>query len=281
MNTYCEAEGGSTPHRVARECVVAVCFSQGKKSVELFSLGAVDCTLLSSETRKNIAGMDEASPLRYSPRAYGASALAGPRSVFGDSYASARSAGSGVSAKSSNARLFAQRDKSMSDDMHDSVREMSWNSSLHIVSRQAPWNSAGTGIQVPWHTQTSCACQHLSKPPHPPPSSSPTRFVLAFRISSADDRLNWDLEQHPPWIAKAPGTHASTFARNLMYSGVPPIDLHSQSRSRPFTADWDSRFPVANTLSGDPVINGHRKGLVNRRGTCVGNLSPSRPWLAR
>ena len=93
----------------------------------------------------------------------------------------------------------------------------------------------------------------------------------------ADDRLNWNLEPHPSWIAKAPGTHASTFERNLMYDGPfgpPPF-------SRPFTADWDSRFLVANTLSNDPVVNGHRKGLVNRRGTPVGNLSPTRNMVNR
>ena len=84
----------------------------------------------------------------------------------------------------------------------------------------------------------------------------------------ADDRLTWDLEHHPPWNAKAPGTHTSTFERNLMYSGVPPIDAnakHQRSSARPFTADWDSRFLVANVLSRDPVINGHRKLSPARR----------------
>lgn len=93
----------------------------------------------------------------------------------------------------------------------------------------------------------------------------------------ADDRLNWNLEAKPSWIAKAPGTYSSTFERNLMYEppvGPPPM-------RRPFTPDWDARFLVANSLSNDPVINGHRKGLVNRRGTPCGNLSPSRPWVQR
>ena len=46
-------------------------------------------------------------------------------------------------------------------------------------------------------------------------------------------------------------------------------------RACAFTASWDARFLVANSLSNDPVINGHRKGLVNRRGTPCGNLSPA------
>ena len=48
-------------------------------------------------------------------------------------------------------------------------------------------------------------------------------------------------------------------------------------RPQPFSAPgWDARFPVANSLSRDPVVNGSRRGLSNRRGTTIGNLSPSR-----
>ena len=92
-----------------------------------------------------------------------------------------------------------------------------------------------------------------------------------------DDRLNINLEQHPSWIAKSPGTYVSTFERNLTFDpplGPPPL-------RRPFTPNWDARFPVANSLSNDPVVNGRRKGLSNRRGTPIGNLSPSRPWTQR
>ena len=101
----------------------------------------------------------------------------------------------------------------------------------------------------------------------------PTTFSLA------DDRLNWDLEPHPPWIAKAPGIYAATFERNLTYA--PPIAPPLLTRSRPFTAGWDPRFLVANVLSRDPVLNGHRKGLNNRRGVPCGNLSPTRNWHDR
>ena len=198
--------------------------------------------------------MEPDSPLaRMSPRSQASGTGMSPgrgatRSLFGASYSSRMSVGSQMSSKSSRARLFAQRDKSkLAEDVVDSERESLWDTSLHLIQRQQPWNSAAYGTQVPWHTHTSY------------------------------DLLNWNLEPHPSWIAKAPGTFASTFERNLPYDpplGPPP--LH-----RPFTADWDPRFLVANTLSNDPVVNGHRKGLVNRRGTPVGNLSPSRPWTER
>jgi len=100
--------------------------------------------------------MQDEEPLRYSPRAFGNSGgipTLGQRSAFGGSYASARSTATGTS----NARLFAQREKTLNADMTDSLRESSWNTSLHIVQRQGPWNSAQNGIQVPWHTHTSCA----------------------------------------------------------------------------------------------------------------------------
>ena len=93
----------------------------------------------------------------------------------------------------------------------------------------------------------------------------------------ADDRLNWNLEAHPPWIAKAPGTYAATFERNL----TPFTRPSTMQPFRPPTADWDSRFLVANVLSHDPVLNGRRKGLNNRRGTTCGNLSPTRSWDER
>jgi len=172
---------------------------------------------------------------------------------FASSYASARSAASGVSTKSSQARLFAQRApllaSTLSDDVHDSVRESEWDTSLHLVRRQQPWNSHQTGVQVAWRTHTSY------------------------------DRLNWNLEPHPPWIAKAPGTYGSTFERNLTYDYQSPSAPNSARR--PFTAEWDPRFLVSFSLSNDPVLNGHRKGLNNRRGTALPNLSPTRDWVHR
>ena len=121
--------------------------------------------------------------------------------------------------------------------------------------------------------------------PHPPQRAA-TRPACAAcaepapgspACARADDRLNWNLEAHPRWIAKAPGTFASTFERNLTYEA--PLGMSPMRR--PFTADWDARFLVANCLSSDPVTNGHRKGLHNRRGTCCGNMSPTRSWEER
>ena len=118
---------------------------------------------------------------------------------------------------------------------------MMWDSTLHIVPRKQPWSSSHRGMQVSWDAHTSY------------------------------DRLNWDLEPHPPWVAKAPGAFGSTFERNLLYG--PP-------RSSPFKS-WDSRFPVANELSADPVIDGQRLGLINRRGVAVSMASPTRRYIHR
>lgn len=188
------------------------------------------------------------SPLRsVTPRSHAGitGALSSRPLSYGSSYAG--SGVTGISSPSMRARLFAQREGSvLSEDMQASERESRWDTSLHLVQRQQPWSSASTGTQVAWQTHTSY------------------------------DRLNWNLEPHPPWIAKAPGTYASTFERNLSYD--PP------TRSlpfRPLTADWDHRFLVANALSRDPVLNGRRKGLNNRRGTTCGNLSPTRSFQER
>ena len=47
------------------------------------------------------------------------------------------------------------------------------------------------------------------------------------------------------------------------------------------TGGWDSRFRIANELSRDPVIDGTRRGVSNRRGAPCANLSPTRPWRER
>jgi len=194
-----------------------------------------------------MGGMASGTRAPMTPRSY-TSALPSPtrpRSNFGGSYVSGAS---GFSSKSSRARLFAQREGSaLMEDMHTSDREMRWDTSLHLIRRQQPWNSSQQGTQVPWHTHTSY------------------------------DRLNWNLEPHPPWIAKSPGTYASTFERNLNFAYNQPT-LPAGLAFRPPTAEWDSRFLVANTLSNDPVTNGRKKGLNNRRGMTVGNLSPTRSF---
>ena len=112
------------------------------------------------------------------------------------------------------------------------------------MPRLRPWSSASHGLQVPWETQGE-ECLH--------------------------DKLNWNLEPHPQWIHKGPGSFGSTFERNMLYS--PP---------RPSKAcAWDARSHLANCLSGDPVTDGMRRGLNNRRGTLTSSLSPTRPFLER
>lgn len=196
------------------------------------------------------------SPARMTPRSHISSPAGGrPRSNFGGSQISAASGASAFSSIKS-ARAFAQRESStLLEDMFCSEREASWDARPHLVRRQQPWSSAQHGVQVAWSTHTSF------------------------------DRLNWDLDPHPSWIAKAPGTYASTFERNLAYDYAPtpwrsPAPYGS-SPFRPVTAEWDSRFLVANSLSNDPVINGRKKGLNNRRGGTIGNLSPTRTWMDR
>ena len=95
----------------------------------------------------------------------------------------------------------------------------------------------------------------------------------------ADDRLNLNLEPYPPWIAKSPGAFGETFERRA-FAPLPRAML----AGRPFTApgkEWDPRFLVANELSLDPVLNGLKKGLNNRRGTPCPNLSPTRSFRER
>ena len=105
------------------------------------------------------------------------------------------------------------------------------------------------------------------------PRPAKLSFMLAVRKLSfmLSDRLNWNLEPHPQWIHKAPGTFGSHFERNMFYS--PPLPSKACA--------WDSRSHLANCLSGDPVTDGLRRGLNNRRGTTTSNLSPTRPFLER
>ena len=94
----------------------------------------------------------------------------------------------------------------------------------------------------------------------------------------------WGLEAHPPWVTKSPGAFDYNFERQLRHerptSAREPIAPGAQPFRLP-TAEWDPRFLVANVLSNDPVRNGLRKGLNNRRGATAGNLSPTRPWTER
>jgi hypothetical protein len=101
-------------------------------------------------------------------------------------------------------------------------------------------------------------------------------------VHTRGDRLNFGLERHPPWIAKGPGTYKSTFGRLLPHEHLQPSGrgmAHGDAIAR--AEGWDARFVVANVLSRDPVNNGQRRGLNNRRGTLCGSLSPSRPWAIR
>ena len=77
-----------------------------------------------------------------------------------------------------------------------------------------------------------------------------------------EDALNPNLEMHPFWVAKAPGTFDATKERWNLRNVTPA----TQSLARPITqAGWDSRFPVAHCLDGNPVHNGHRMLSPARR----------------
>lgn len=182
----------------------------------------------------------------YMPRSLPRSLASTPgrRSAFGDSVHSLASEGNSVSMSraAGNARSFSQRSsRSHALDIAIAEREMLWDSNMHIVPRKQPWNNHHRGHQVSWHTHTSY------------------------------DQLNWNLEPHPYWVAKAPGAFGAHFERNLLYE--PP-------QTSPFRS-WDSRHLVANVLSSDPVIDGQRLGLDNRRGVTVNSASPTRRYIHR
>jgi len=85
-----------------------------------------------------------------------------------------------------------------------------------------------------------------------------------------EDRLNVNLEMHPFWVAKSPGTYDSTRERwNLHYSTSPPSPSSQSARSRPssgyFSSGWNGRFISAHTLDGNPVENGMRTLSPARR----------------
>ena len=157
------------------------------------------------------------------------------------------------------------------EDMINSARETYWDSNPQIVSRQRPWNSTHAGYQVAWQTHTNCTPTNTHSLLSMPCSHDP------LLPSTTDDRLNWDLEPHPPWVSRAP-TPRHTFERNLESPRSPRrSSVRMSPAPQPFRAPgWDSRHVVANSLSRDPIINGSRRGLTNRRGTTIGNLSPSR-----
>ena len=110
------------------------------------------------------------SPAPMTPRSYTSatqqysSPPTRPRSLFGasGSYSSRVSNASNKSIP----RLFAQREKGMlHEDLADSVRETSWDTSMHLVRRQQTWNSQANGCQVAWRTQTSCTLPPSTRPP--------------------------------------------------------------------------------------------------------------------
>jgi hypothetical protein len=134
----------------------------------------------------------------------------------------------------------------------------------------------------------------------PPPTSEECRFYL---------------DQHPEWVATAPGVHNDTFERPAAFfenpllpsskrrelvvvaahaedeTGVdyttydaamsPPRSV-SRTRTRrrlpPISPHkrWDDRFPVARELDRCPTSNGIRVGLNNRLGVTSSSFSTSR-----
>jgi len=82
-------------------------------------------------------------------------------------------------------------------------------------------------------------------------SSLNTPFQPAWSKLNREDLLNMNLENHPYWVAKSPGTFDHTRERwNLYHAPV-------SARKRPSTG-WDSRFGTAHVLDGNPVHNGIR-----------------------
>ena len=126
-------------------------------------------------------------------------------------------------------------------DVLQAEKEMLWDSSLHIVPRRQTWNSSARGLQTAWSSHSSY------------------------------DAMHWELEPHPPWVAKAPGMFGEHFERNLMLTPPPPSPFRS----------WDPRFIVQNRISADPVLDGQRLGLNNRRGVPVSSASPTRSYVKR
>jgi hypothetical protein len=148
-----------------------------------------------------------------------------------------------LSRAGSRARSYAQRSaRSERSDLAQAEKEMMWDSSLHLVNRREPWNSSARGLQTAWGAHTSY------------------------------DLLRFDLEPHPSWVAKAPGVYGEHFDRNLLPT-PPPRAL--------FRSSWDPRFVMHNHISSDPVLDGNRLGLNNRRGVPVSFASPTRNYAKR
>ena len=149
----------------------------------------------------------------------------------------------------SRAQAFTQRGiiSSYISEVSNVTREMGWDSSAHIVRRRQPWTNQTGGLPIAWQTHT------------------------------AVDRLNWQLEPHPPWIATSPGAFIRSDERHL----VDPRPRTARRRTALPAAPWDTRFGHAHALDRNPVSNGLRSGVINRRGGTIGNLSPSRCWAER
>jgi len=78
-----------------------------------------------------------------------------------------------------------------------------------------------------------------------------------------DDLLNVNLELHPFWVAKSPGTYDHTRERWNLWT-APSANLSPRSRLGS-PAGWDIRFITAHTLDGNPVYNGMRTLSPARR----------------
>jgi len=90
-----------------------------------------------------------------------------------------------------------------------------------------------------------------------------TRHKPAWERYGREDLLNVNLELHPFWVAKSPGTYDSTFERwNLWTAPSSPSSPRSRVGS---PTGWDSRFISAHTLDGNPVYNGMRTLSPARR----------------
>ena len=84
-------------------------------------------------------------------------------------------------------------------------------------------------------------------------SSLNTPFQPAWSQYGRFDKLNVNLEAHPFWVAKAPGTFDHTRERWTVYQNPP-----ASTRSRRPSTGWDARFVSAHALDGNPVHNGMR-----------------------
>ncbi len=82
-----------------------------------------------------------------------------------------------------------------------------------------------------------------------------------------EDMLNLNLETHPHWVVKAPGTFDTTNRRDILFPppAHPPFAAPFAGESQLSNPDWKGRCIVAHSLDGNPVEDGMRRLSPARR----------------